>query len=102
MVNFLQYINVNQNNLKKFQQLKLLKNLNYQKQKNNYQRNLNYPIYNRHEVEIMKILNHSCIIKFHELIESKTHINIITELVKDGDLFDYVVNRENLNEYEAA
>ena len=43
-----------------------------------------------HETEIMKLLNHSCIIKLKETLENKTHLNIITELVKDGDLFDYI------------
>ncbi|CAD8065720.1 unnamed protein product [Paramecium sonneborni] len=55
-----------------------------------------------HEVEIMKLLNHSCIIRFVEIIETKTHLNIITEVVRDGDLFDYITNNENLNEQEAS
>lgn len=42
----------------------------------------------------MKLINHSCIIKFIEIIETKTHLNIITELVKDGDLFDYITKNE--------
>lgn len=50
----------------------------------------------------MKLLNHSCIIKFVEIIETKTHLNIITEVVRDGDLFDYITNNENLNEQEAS
>lgn len=57
-----------------------------------------FVIKNRHEVEIMKLLNHSCIVKFVEIIETKTHLNIITEVVRDGDLFDYITNNENLNE----
>lgn len=52
----------------------------------------------RHEVEIMKLLNHSCIVRFHEIIETKTHLNIITEVVRDGDLFDYIIKNENLCE----
>lgn len=55
-----------------------------------------------HEVEIMKLLNHSCIIKLHEIIETKTHLNIITELVKDGDLFDYIIKSDLLCEQEAS
>lgn len=46
----------------------------------------------------MKLLNHSCIVKFVEIIETKTHLNIITEVVRDGDLFDYITNNENLHE----
>ncbi|CAK72198.1 unnamed protein product (macronuclear) [Paramecium tetraurelia] len=55
-----------------------------------------------HEVEIMKLLNHSCIVRFHEIIETKTHLNIITEVVRDGDLFDYIIKNENINEQEAS
>ena len=43
-----------------------------------------------HETEVMKLLNHSCIIKLFETIETKTHLYIVTELVNDGDLFDYI------------
>ena len=50
----------------------------------------------------MKLLNHSCIVRFHEIIETKTHLNIITEVVRDGDLFDYIIKNENINEQEAS
>ncbi|KAM3139033.1 putative myosin light chain kinase 3 [Paramecium bursaria] len=55
-----------------------------------------------HETEIMKLLNHSCIIKFKEIIETKTHLNIITEVVRDGDLFDYIQKQDLLCEQEAS
>ena len=42
----------------------------------------------------MKVLDHPNIIKLIDTVESKTHIYIITEIVKDGDLFDYIVNQE--------
>jgi doublecortin-like kinase 3 len=44
----------------------------------------------KHEVDIMKLMNHSCIIKLNETFENRTHIYMVTELVTDGDLFDYV------------
>lgn len=44
----------------------------------------------RHEVDIMKLMTHPCIIKLIDNIENRTHIHLITELVDDGDLFDYV------------
>jgi serine/threonine protein kinase len=50
----------------------------------------------------MKLLNHSCIIRFVEIIETKTHLNIITEVVRDGDLFDYITKNSNLCEFESA
>lgn len=54
-------------------------------------------MYSRHETEIMKLMNHSCIIKLYEIIETKTHLYIVTELVSDGDLFDYVQKNKNLS-----
>ena len=45
----------------------------------------------RHETEIMRLLNHSCIVHLKETIENKSHIYIVTELVEDGDLFDYIM-----------
>ena len=38
----------------------------------------------------------------HETHENRSHIYIIAELVKDGDLFDYVVKKEFLEEFEAS
>lgn len=38
----------------------------------------------------MKLLNHSCIIKLIDSIENRNSIYIITELIEDGDLFDFV------------
>ena len=44
----------------------------------------------------MKFLDHVNIIKLHETIETRTHYYIITEIVKNGDLFDHVINQEFL------
>ena len=44
----------------------------------------------------MKVLNHPAMIKLMETVETKNAIYIVTELVKDGDLFEYIVHREFL------
>jgi len=54
------------------------------------------------ETSVMKVLDHPNIIKLIDTVESKTHIYIITEIVKDGDLFDYIVNQEYVEEYDAS
>jgi Ca2+-binding EF-hand superfamily protein/tRNA A-37 threonylcarbamoyl transferase component Bud32 len=54
------------------------------------------------ETSIMKFLDHPHVIKLHDTIETRTHYYIVTELVKDGDLFDYIVNNEFLEEIEAS
>ncbi|CAD8190471.1 unnamed protein product [Paramecium pentaurelia] len=56
----------------------------------------------KHEISITKLLNHSCIIKLIDSIENRDQIHIITELIEDGDLFDYVQNKQYLDEGEAA
>lgn len=44
----------------------------------------------------------SAIVKFKESFETKTHLYIVTELVKGVDLFEYVIERDSLNEHDAA
>ncbi|CAD8187009.1 unnamed protein product [Paramecium octaurelia] len=56
----------------------------------------------KHEISITKLLNHSCIINLIDSIENRDQIHIITELIEDGDLFDYVQNKQYLDESEAA
>lgn len=45
---------------------------------------------------MFKVLNHKNIIKHIDTIENKSFLYIITELVGDGDLFDYVLKNEFL------
>ncbi|CAD8187756.1 unnamed protein product [Paramecium octaurelia] len=56
----------------------------------------------KHEISITKLLNHSCIINLIDSIENRDQIHIITEIIEDGDLFDYVQNKQYLDESEAA
>jgi hypothetical protein len=44
----------------------------------------------------MRLLNHPCVVKLEETIENKTHWYIVTELVTDGDLFDYIMQKQYL------
>ena len=41
----------------------------------------------------MKLLNHPNIVKFKEAIETTTHIFIVTELIRGGDLYNFVNNK---------
>jgi serine/threonine protein kinase len=54
------------------------------------------------ETAIMKMLQYSSIIRFYEQYTSKDSLYIVTEYVKDGDLFDHIVNNEYLEEEEAS
>lgn len=55
-----------------------------------------------HESSIMQIVSHPLLLEFKECIQTKTHIYIVTELVKGKDLFDFVKEREFLDEYDSA
>ena len=44
----------------------------------------------------MKLLNHPNCIKLVETIETKNNIFIVTDLVKNGDLFEYIKERKFL------
>ena len=53
------------------------------------------------EVNILKTLRHPNIIRLEEVIESETKIYIVMELMRGGELFDYIVARGKLREDEA-
>ena len=50
----------------------------------------------------MTVLSHPLLVYFKESIQTKTHIYIITELVKGKDLFELVKELRFLGEMEAA
>ncbi|KAJ4824923.1 SNF1- protein kinase catalytic subunit alpha kin10, partial [Turnera subulata] len=53
------------------------------------------------EIQIMKLLNHPHVIRLYEVIETPTHICLVMEYAKFGDLFDYIVVKGSLPEDEA-
>lgn len=53
-----------------------------------------------HESMIMSVMSHPYLVFFKESITTKTHIYIITELVKGKDLFDFVKDLKYLEEPE--
>jgi calcium/calmodulin-dependent protein kinase I len=44
----------------------------------------------RTELVIMELVNHPNVIQLKDVIDSKTHIYIIMELIQGGELFDYI------------
>jgi len=58
----------------------------------------------RSEVTILQMLAHPHIIKLYEVFESDTTLNVVTEFVTGGELFDYLVERPDrlLSEHEAS
>ena len=50
----------------------------------------------------MTVLDHPLLVSFKESIQTKTHIYIVTELVKGKDLFELVRDYNYLGEKETA
>ncbi len=42
----------------------------------------------------MRLLNHKNIVKLLNFTEDKTNIYLVTELLKDGDLFNFIISKE--------
>ncbi|XP_054869226.1 NUAK family SNF1-like kinase 1 [Amphiprion ocellaris] len=58
-------------------------------------------IHIQREIEITSSLNHSNIIRFHEVFESRDKIVIVMEYACRGELYDYIQERRRLPETEA-
>jgi len=54
------------------------------------------------EFAVMSQLDHSNISKVYELYEDDASTYIVTDLYKEGDLFDLVETKKRLNEYDTA
>jgi len=55
----------------------------------------------RSEVAILKLVHHRNIIVTEQVLESKDSINIVTELVRGGELLQHIKGRSTLSEVEA-
>lgn len=55
----------------------------------------------RTEIHILRLLQHSHIIRLYEVIDTPTDIFTVMEYVPNGELFDYIVSRGKLDEAEA-
>ena len=54
------------------------------------------------EIEILSILKHPNIIHVENILEDKNNFYIIMEYCENGELFDYIVKKEKLDEVEAS
>ncbi|KAJ8304549.1 hypothetical protein KUTeg_018132 [Tegillarca granosa] len=56
----------------------------------------------RTEIGILLKLSHENIIRLHEVYETPTHIYLVLELVRGGELFDRITTRGSYSEKDAA
>jgi len=54
------------------------------------------------EIKYLKLLNHPNIIQIYEVIDNPKYFYIVMEYVSGGELFNYIVNNEKLDEKEAS
>lgn len=58
--------------------------------------------WDRNETAIMKLLNNEFIIKFFDTYHSKSILYIVTEMITDGDLYEYIAQNPKLTELHAG
>ena len=56
----------------------------------------------KREIQILKNIEHQHVIKLYEIIETEQRIYLIMEHASGGELFDYIVDNERLQEREAC
>ena len=54
------------------------------------------------EIQILKLVKHKNIIKLYEVMETPQKIYLVMELCEGGELFDYIVDKERLDENQAC
>ena len=53
------------------------------------------------EIKILRLFMHPHIIRLYEIIKTQSDIYVVTEYVKSGELFDYIVEKGRLDEGQA-
>jgi 5'-AMP-activated protein kinase catalytic alpha subunit len=53
------------------------------------------------EIHILKIIRHPNILQLYEIIETSTKLYIITEYIPGGELYQYILSINQIEEYEA-
>ncbi|CAG9324815.1 unnamed protein product [Blepharisma stoltei] len=56
----------------------------------------------QNELSILQLVDHPNIIKLYEIYEDSLYIHLVTELCIGGDLYEYLLEKESLNELEVA
>lgn len=52
----------------------------------------------RREIEILRCVNHPCIIKLYDVYEDDRFIHLVTELCTGGELFDRIIHKTESEE----
>ena len=50
------------------------------------------------EIHILKLIRHPNIIQLYEIIESPKYLFLVMEYMENGELFDYIVKKKQMDE----
>lgn len=84
--------------------VKIVPKLNFKKLENPKYKNLDatkLPYGIEREIIIMKLISHPNIMGLYDVWENKSDLYLILEYIEGGELFDYLIKRGRLLEYEA-
>lgn len=56
----------------------------------------------KHEIEILKSLDHPNILKLYEFYEDEKRFYLVTELCSGGELYEMINNKKVFSELEAS
>jgi len=54
------------------------------------------------EIKILRLMNHPRIMKLHEVYESNTHVHLVMEYIRNGNLLSHLKTKGAYNEKEAS
>ena len=54
------------------------------------------------EIHILKIVRHPCVVQLYEIIETQKQLYLIMEFANGGELFDFIVEQQRVEEREAC
>ena len=54
------------------------------------------------EIHILKLIRHPNIIQLYEIIETSKQLYLIMEYASGGELFEYIVNHQRVNEKDSC
>jgi serine/threonine protein kinase len=55
----------------------------------------------KNEIAVLKMIRHPYVLKLYDVLETSTHLYLVTEHMKGGELFDHIISNGRLCRTEA-
>ena len=69
--------------------------------KSNFEQKPDLQMRIKREIGLMRLLDHPHLLKLEEIVESSRHLYLVIEYAENDELFDYLIKKKALSEYEA-